>query len=261
MVGGRIRCAVRRRRKILLVPPALRPRLARLNSDFSGPPNSFSVPAATQVRLSVRPRGGAPSGNQNALKHGKYTRAIRDLQRRVREHIRECRAAIAWANEIDRKLGRRRVTITEYHDDRRPFVRVTVRRLKPQTLDVIPGEHRREAMRGKRPQLCWSGNAFPKLGSLPSARVAGLAGNDTVLREHHVQPLPNDRFGLADDARDQLLARRECRGSGPASVRPTRCRHRRRRCRRPARRACRRPVPSRPRTSRRRAVRWRRLPG
>jgi hypothetical protein len=50
---------------------------AGLNSNF------FTAPA--------RPRGGAPFGNKNALRHGRHTRQMRAFRAEVRAHIRESR--------------------------------------------------------------------------------------------------------------------------------------------------------------------------
>jgi uncharacterized protein YjcR len=40
------------------------------------------------------PGSGAPSGNQNALKHGRYTRAALTEQKRIRELMRQARQLI-----------------------------------------------------------------------------------------------------------------------------------------------------------------------
>jgi hypothetical protein len=42
--------------------------------------------------MTTKRKRGAPPGNQNALKHGKYTRERRALYRAVRAHIHEGRA-------------------------------------------------------------------------------------------------------------------------------------------------------------------------
>jgi hypothetical protein len=105
LVLGSMRGAVQRRRKILLVPPALRVRSARLNSK-----NHRSPPSG------LKNRGGAPRGNHNALKHGKYIGEMRALRTAIRAHIREGQALIVWAKAIDLHFGRRRVYITEYID-------------------------------------------------------------------------------------------------------------------------------------------------
>jgi hypothetical protein len=77
-------------------------RPARLNSrnqpNFSGPKNL----------------GGAPKGNRNALKHGKYTGEVRALYAAVRMHVREGQALIALAKAIDIRIGRPRIVVTEY---------------------------------------------------------------------------------------------------------------------------------------------------
>src|ERR1700749_72138 len=102
---GTARNAVQRRRKIVLVPPALRARPARLNSKNSS--NASTVSA-------IKNRGGALRGNRNALKHGKYTREHLALYADVRAHIREGNALIALAKAIDVTLGKPRITITEH---------------------------------------------------------------------------------------------------------------------------------------------------
>ncbi|MGQ0740945.1 MAG: hypothetical protein ACT4OG_01430 [Alphaproteobacteria bacterium] len=48
-------------------------------------------------------RGGAPLGNRNALKHGRYRKEMRALGAMARERIQAARAAIAAAESL---LGR-----------------------------------------------------------------------------------------------------------------------------------------------------------
>ena len=50
---------------------------------------SKPIPAKTKRKR------GAPPGNSNALKHGKYTRARRALYAEIRAHIERCDALIA----------------------------------------------------------------------------------------------------------------------------------------------------------------------
>ena len=52
------------------------------------------MPNSTGKRA-ARVRRGAPCGNRNALKHGKYTRERRALYAEIRDHIREGRALTA----------------------------------------------------------------------------------------------------------------------------------------------------------------------
>jgi uncharacterized protein YjcR len=47
-------------------------------------------------------RTGAPNGNQNALKHGRYTRRARMLRARVRELKRRVKAVLA---EIESEIS------------------------------------------------------------------------------------------------------------------------------------------------------------
>ena len=60
---------------------------ARLNSNFSDTPRLPS-------------KGGAPLGNRNALRHGRYTREQRAFMAEVRAFLRECRATVAAAKAI-----------------------------------------------------------------------------------------------------------------------------------------------------------------
>lgn len=53
------------------------------------------IPPALRRARRTGGKNGAPSGNQNAFKHGKYTRARRALWADIRAHIRRSRALIA----------------------------------------------------------------------------------------------------------------------------------------------------------------------
>src|SRR5690348_10549495 len=75
-----------RRRKILLVPPALR---GELNSTFGD--------SGGGVRW---PRRGAPLGNKNAWKHGKETRERRAFRAEVWTFLGRARALTQWAREV-----------------------------------------------------------------------------------------------------------------------------------------------------------------
>jgi hypothetical protein len=87
---GQAQGAVQRRRKILLVPRALKARLAELNCDFS----KNSLPY-------LQTRRGAPDGNSNALSHGRFTReayrrraAKRALYRKKTAQLRAAKRAL-----------------------------------------------------------------------------------------------------------------------------------------------------------------------
>ena len=56
---------------------------------------------------------GAPPGNRNARRHGKYTREVREFRALLRDFIRELRRATAVANAIPV----RRLRLTEYAQD------------------------------------------------------------------------------------------------------------------------------------------------
>ena len=47
-------------------------------------------------------RAGAPKGNRNAFKHGRYSAEVLDLRRRLRAWHRRANAAIAAANRLAR---------------------------------------------------------------------------------------------------------------------------------------------------------------
>jgi hypothetical protein len=53
--------------------------------------------------LQIKNKGGAPKGNRNALKHGRYTAEIRDLKRRVRFTIRRAKAMCAVVDHCIRE--------------------------------------------------------------------------------------------------------------------------------------------------------------
>ena len=53
------------------------------------------VPPALRPQPRVRGKRGAPFGNRNAWKHGKFTRERRTLYADIREHIRRSRVLIA----------------------------------------------------------------------------------------------------------------------------------------------------------------------
>ena len=40
---------------------------------------------------------GAPAGNRNALKHGTYTKAAKDMRAEARQLMEEIRAVLTWA--------------------------------------------------------------------------------------------------------------------------------------------------------------------
>jgi uncharacterized protein YjcR len=44
--------------------------------------------------LRAKSKGGAPKGNSNAFKHGRFTARAIALRKRIREHIRYCNAVV-----------------------------------------------------------------------------------------------------------------------------------------------------------------------
>jgi hypothetical protein len=62
--------------------------LAGLNSNFCSP---------------SRPRGGAPFGNSNALRHGRYTREQRAFRAEVLAHLRDSKMLIAAVKRLLRE--------------------------------------------------------------------------------------------------------------------------------------------------------------
>ncbi|HET7334697.1 MAG TPA: hypothetical protein VFI93_06215 [Rhizomicrobium sp.] len=47
----------------------------------------------------MKPKRGAPYGNSNALKHGKFTQERRSLYAEIRSHVREGRALMETAGQ------------------------------------------------------------------------------------------------------------------------------------------------------------------
>ena len=62
-----------------------------LNPDFSDP-----LPSNVQNK----PRRGAPIGNSNRLRNGKYTRRALDFRARVRAHLQQARALVAATRKM-----------------------------------------------------------------------------------------------------------------------------------------------------------------
>jgi len=60
-------------------------------------PSEPTPPQAPQKR-----RAGAPKGNRNAFKHGRYSAEVLDLRRRIRAFLRRANAATAAANRMAR---------------------------------------------------------------------------------------------------------------------------------------------------------------
>ena len=85
--------AVQRRRKILLVPPALRARPAELNCDF-----------AQNASPSVQTRRGAPVGNRNALRQGRFTRDAYRHRAERRAGLRAAKDRLRTANALYREV-------------------------------------------------------------------------------------------------------------------------------------------------------------
>lgn len=52
------------------------------------------VPPSPEEILAQSPKRGAPFGNNNALKHGQYTRARRALNADISAYVRRCRELI-----------------------------------------------------------------------------------------------------------------------------------------------------------------------
>jgi len=55
-------------------------------------------PKTTSRQYPNKNKGGAPKGNRNALKHGRYRREMRELRVFVTARLRAARAAIKLAN-------------------------------------------------------------------------------------------------------------------------------------------------------------------
>jgi hypothetical protein len=79
----------RRRKQILKHNQRIAAKTADLNSTFE---ENRGLPA----------RRGAPLGNRNAFKHGRFTRERLGLYAEVRAHIRRSRALVAEAMEAAR---------------------------------------------------------------------------------------------------------------------------------------------------------------
>jgi hypothetical protein len=70
----------------------------------------------------VKSKGGAPRGNQNAFKHGRYAKRFLDRRARVRELLAGARTIIA---EVNRETARRKAI---RQDSTAEIVRTTTRR-------------------------------------------------------------------------------------------------------------------------------------
>lgn len=66
-----------------------------------------AAPASHKGPAGSGPRKGrgAPKGNRNALKHGRYAREMRELRAFVSARLRAARSAIWFANHHARKKG------------------------------------------------------------------------------------------------------------------------------------------------------------
>src|SRR5437762_10598029 len=83
-------------RKRTLTPGAIRTAQQRLTPTLAGL-NSKIFEGCLPESGKIQPKRGAPFGNRNALKHGRYTREMFAFRAEVRMRLRETRAVIASA--------------------------------------------------------------------------------------------------------------------------------------------------------------------
>src|ERR1700733_11738736 len=137
-------------------------------------------------------RRGAPKGNSNALKHGKYTRERRALYAAIRAHIEEGRRLIAWAELVSAKLA----FGESLHGVAAPEIRSLA-----EGADLL-----------RLPAGCGGGGADPCAGGKLQARV-GLHGRPDPARAPACDAVPSGRLGRAA-RRDRENSERR-RGAGP----------------------------------------------